>query len=69
MEEHRVETTIECDGILTLEGLPFHAGERVEVSIVARPERSEPRRRFRGTPVTIVDPFEPVAAGEWDASR
>ncbi len=35
MQAHRVEATIEQDGTLTLENLPFHAGEVVEVIVLA----------------------------------
>ena len=69
MSEHRIEATLERDGTLTLEGLPFHAGDHVEVRIVPAPERAERRRTLRGTRVALVDPFVPVAAGDWDVER
>lgn len=70
MERHRIETTLKHDGILTIEGLPFHAGETVEVIILPS---GTPRERsaypLRGTPVKYTDPFEPVAAGDWEAAK
>ncbi|GFE67794.1 BrnA antitoxin family protein [Chroococcus sp. FPU101] len=37
MLAHRIETTINQDKTLTLENLPFHSGEQVEVIILSRP--------------------------------
>lgn len=70
METHRIEKTLERDGALTIEGLPFHAGETVEIIIVPRvlpPQRSA--YALRGTPVRYADPLEPVAAGDWEAAK
>jgi hypothetical protein len=70
MDTHRVETTLEQDGTITITGLPYHAGETVEVLIVPKHlERDQPAYRLRGTPVSYADPFEPVADGDWDATR
>ena len=70
MDTHRVNTTLEHDGTLTLKGLPFHAGEAVEVII--RPKATRRDRGaypLRGLPVTYADPFEPVAAADWEAAE
>ncbi|MEK6304518.1 MAG: hypothetical protein AABO41_27845 [Acidobacteriota bacterium] len=70
MERHRIETTLKQDGILIIEGLPFHAGETVEVIILPS---GAPRERsaypLRGTPVKFAEPFEPVAAEDWEAAK
>ncbi|MEM6753695.1 MAG: hypothetical protein AAF630_12055, partial [Cyanobacteria bacterium P01_C01_bin.38] len=34
MKAHKIETVLNEDGILTLQGLPFHAGDAVEVIIL-----------------------------------
>lgn len=70
MISHRIRTTLEQDGTLTLKNLPFHAGETIEVIMLTK--RSPSHRGaypLRGTPVTYTDPFEPVGEGEWDAAR
>ena len=36
MDSHRIQTTLEQDGMLMLKDLPFHAGETVEVIILAK---------------------------------
>ena len=65
MEAYRATVQMGPDGSLTLNDLPFEAGEEVEV-IVAR-QAPDPRYPLRGTPLHYIDPFEPVAQGDWDA--
>jgi hypothetical protein len=67
---HRVETTLTQNGTLTLEHLPFQAGETVEV-IVLPNAAPPPQNRYplRGLPVRYEGPTEPVAEQDWDATR
>ncbi len=67
----QIETTLEKDGILTLENLPFRAGDVVEVTVRAKADTAGPERRLtlRGTPVSYVAPFEPVAADDWESAK
>ena len=70
MDTHRVETTLEQDGTLTLRDLPFQAGETVEVIILPKAVHSDATSyALRGTLVGYTDPFNPVAAEEWEAGR
>jgi hypothetical protein len=69
MQAHRVQTTVECDGMLTLRDLPFHAGETIEVIILAQPSLPERRHPLRGTSVRYDRPTEPVAEEHWETSR
>ena len=64
----RIEAKLEKDGTLTLNDLPFHAGEVVEVTITPKAKRRR-SQRLRGAPVSYVDPFEPVAADDWGSAR
>lgn len=67
METHRLETTLEQDGTLTLNGLPFHKGETVEIMNVPKaPARSRGSYSLRGKTVRYVDPF---ADDHWDATE
>ncbi len=70
MVAHRVETTIQQDGKLFLDNLPFHAGEAVEIIILAAPSIAQPAHHYplRGTVVRYDRPFEPVAQDEWDTA-
>jgi hypothetical protein len=69
MHVHRVETTINQDGTLTLEGIPFQAGDEVEVIILERPPKSSGDNPYplRGQPMQYDAPTEPVAENDWGA--
>ena len=70
---HRTETVIGENGELILDGLPFRAGETVEVIILptakAVGEVKAEAYPLRGLPIHYEKPFEPVAEEDWDASR
>ena len=68
---HRLETTLQQDGTLNLEHLPFRAGQAVEVIILPRPSEPPPANPYplRGTPCHYKDPTEPVAVDDWDALK
>lgn len=70
MVAHRVETTLQQDGKLSLDNLPFHAGEAVEIIILAAQPRAQQTNRYplRGTIIHYDRPFEPVAQDDWDAA-
>lgn len=71
MQAHRVEATIERNGTLTLENLPFHVGEIVEVIVLARPTAVPRADRYslRGEPLRYIASTEPVAHAEWEVER
>ncbi len=70
MMAHRIETTLQQDGKLSLDNLPFNAGEAVEIIILPAQSQVERANRYplRGTVVRFDHPFEPVAQDEWDAA-
>ena len=71
MQAHREETTLSEDGVVTLHGVPFRRGESVEVIILPlqTPATSDKQYPLRGTPFTLLDPFEPVAEEDWEAAK
>ncbi len=71
MEPYKVETTMTDDGVLTLQGLPFMAGEAVEVIVVPLPAAKSPQDNdpLRGHVVKYDEPYEPVASDDWEAAR
>lgn len=71
MLAHRIETTIRQDRTLTLENLPFHSGERVEVIILPQPHRASEQNRspLCGTIIQYVEPVEPVAQNDWEVAQ
>jgi hypothetical protein len=68
-----VVATIRPDGSLTVERLPFPAGQRVEV--IVRPAVEDPteggKYPLRGSrPYKYDDPFEPACdPDDWEANR
>lgn len=70
MIAHRVETTLNQDGKLMLDNLPFHASEAVEIIILSQPTRVQHEKRYllRGTALQYDRPTEPIAQDEWDAA-
>jgi hypothetical protein len=73
MSAHKSETTLLEDGRLTLEGLPFRAGERVEVIVMPKPSLplTGPNGPYplKGTIVRYDEPTNPVAVDDWEALK
>jgi len=71
MPDYRVETTVSNDRSLTITGLPFEAGDQVEVIVRSQehPGRNGKRYPLRGKPIRYTDPFRSVAEEDWEALR
>jgi hypothetical protein len=71
MNTCRLHATLTQDSTLVLHGLPFKAGETVEVVIRQEPAiRSDAERcPLRGLPIDYDDPAEPVAQADWEAAQ
>ena len=69
MGTYRVETTISSNGTLIIDGLPFQAGDKVEVVVYRRQREEESQGRYslRDKPIRYADPFGSVAEGDWEA--
>jgi hypothetical protein len=65
---HRIQMTLQEDGSLKLDHLPFHAGQLVEVIVLALPggERPENPYPLRGTPFHLERPTDPVSEADWE---
>ena len=80
MNAHKIETVLTEDGTLTLRGLPFRAGDTVEVIILER-HTSQQKQGLKHQPDKNVyplrdtqpyrydDPTEPVALEDWEALK
>lgn len=66
MKRYQLQAQVEESGKLTLENLPFAAGEMVEIIITPVPQPTE-ESPLRGTVNFYKDPTAPVADGDWDA--
>lgn len=71
METYRIETIIPQSRVLTIRSVPFRAGEKVEVIIMARAESRERKERYplRGKPIRYTAPFDGVAEKDWNALK
>jgi len=67
----RTKTLITKGGKISIKGLPFHAGESVEVT-VRRGKKTTRAAKYplRGKPVIYHDPFKgATASSDWEAMR
>jgi hypothetical protein len=70
MQAYRIKTTLQKNGTLTLQHLPFQAGEPIEIIILARaPEAPSSGYPLRNTSIQYVDPVEPVAQHDWGVTQ
>ena len=67
MDIYSYEFTVEQQGTLKLDNLPFAEGEKVDVIIIPRTnsENDNPYP-LRGMPYSYIDPTEPVALEDWE---
>lgn len=68
VKAHKIETKLSANGTLTLENLPFQAGEEVEIIILERrPQHSNTNLYpLRGKVIRYDEPTEPVAVEDWE---
>jgi len=69
LQTYRIETTIAEKGILTVQGLPFHKGDKVEVIILSHVRQSAKATRYplRGKLIRYDASFESVGEVDWEA--
>ncbi|HJY82734.1 MAG TPA: hypothetical protein VKK81_16825 [Candidatus Binatia bacterium] len=69
MDAFRLDTKLTQDGTLTLNDLPFQAGDAVEVIIVPRAAAAPKQnaRPLRGKVLHYDNPTAPVAQEDWEA--
>jgi hypothetical protein len=69
VQAHWTETTVGEHGELVLAGLPFEAGEAVEVLVISKSTGSKTtsERGLRNSVLEYREPLEPVSSDDWDA--
>ena len=72
MQTYHTTSRISQNGALVITGLPFRAGEEVEVTV--EPKISAKGQIFRtplaGVPVEYIDPYEPAVPPEdWEVIK
>ena len=71
MQAFRTEAILSQNGVLIVRGVPFRAGQKVEIIILGPHPRSVGAERYplRGKPIRYLAPFESVAEEDWNALR
>ncbi|NER83776.1 MAG: hypothetical protein F6K42_30380 [Leptolyngbya sp. SIO1D8] len=77
MNAYKLEAQLTEDGALLLKGLPFQAGDSVEIIILEQPPTPQAKlaaapseHPLRGTVIRYDNPFEPaVADDEWEVLK
>lgn len=71
-KQMHVQATVGAHGSVTLDQLPYEPGQRVDVTISPiRSQVTDQTRRYSlsGLKVEFEQPFESVAADEWEATK
>ena len=71
MQTHREEAVVRGDGSLLIDHIPFKAGERVEVILIASPRESAPASKYpwRGKPYRYDNPTDPIGVQDWGSRK
>jgi hypothetical protein len=70
MSEFKTQAVVEADGSVTVQGLPFRAGEPVEVTVTpAAPAPAVGATSLVGSVIRYDDPTRPVGDDEWETVR
>lgn len=70
-QAYRVHGQVAEDGSLTVENIPFAAGQEVEVIVLAEARKARDQKRYplHGTVIQYINPTDPIAADDWDALK
>ncbi|HEV3385282.1 MAG TPA: hypothetical protein VG097_10715 [Gemmata sp.] len=66
---HRIEAVLSEDGKLSLDQLPFRAGQLVEVIVLPAAGPIPISQSLKGTVIHYDQPTAPVADADWGALR
>ena len=70
MTDHYTTATLDADGTLTLDRLPFPPGQRVLVTVQAVTDQLGPHPRLAGSVLKYDHPFDPACdPDDWNALR
>ncbi|MGI8787481.1 MAG: hypothetical protein ACR2HG_06960 [Pyrinomonadaceae bacterium] len=69
MNAHRMETVVQSNGSVTLNNLPFKEGEAVEIIVLQAEVKTKNSVSLRGNLLKYEEPFESVAAEDWEISK
>ena len=68
MQAYKTDTVISENGVITIHGVPFRTGDRVEVIILSYSHKKNNSERYplRGKPIRYDAPFDTVAEDDWE---
>ncbi|SLM29869.1 conserved hypothetical protein [Desulfamplus magnetovallimortis] len=68
MQTYSNEHIMNQNGTITINNLPFNAGEKISVVIVSKAKTHKAKKRypFWNKPIKYIDPTEPVALDDWE---
>ncbi len=66
---HRAEVVLSQDGKLTLEDIPFRAGDSVEVTVTVHQSPMPAGHPLSGSVLYYDRPTDPVGEAHWGATR
>ncbi len=69
MDAVRFKTIISQDGKLSIKGLPFRKGDKVEVVVRTHKAEQTVRYPLRSKPFHYAKPFDSVAEDDWEAVK
>lgn len=71
MSEYHSEAVVKNNGTITLDGLPFKEGEKVDVVVRTHETKESNGEKYslRGTLLRYDRPFDSVAESDWDALK
>lgn len=70
MQAHRIETTVQSNGKVVLENLPFDEGETIEIIVLETKQKSPiESESIQGKVLKYENPFEPVAVEDWEVLK
>lgn len=69
MQTYHTEATMTHDGTLTINELPFHIGEKIEVILRRCNHEKPPKEKYplRGKLIRYDNSYESVAENDWNA--
>jgi hypothetical protein len=71
MQTHHTKATIDANGSLHIDALPFSAGQTVDVIILPSTMQNDTDTSYplRNTPIKYTEPFEPVCESDWESAQ
>jgi hypothetical protein len=66
---HHTKAVLSEDGKLSLDQLPFRAGQTVEVIVLPVPQPSVADHPLKGSVLRYDRPFDPVAEEDWSGLK